>query len=134
MALGTSAPEILLSVIEIVGNKFVAGDLGPGTIVGSASYNLLFITAICIMCIPGNATRRVANMRVYAVTAFTSVFAYVWLVIVLLVISPNKVGRAVVSSLYIGSLVYKAGRSSVSHMPNCIIIGAVSLVEWMDGA
>jgi solute carrier family 8 (sodium/calcium exchanger) len=34
MALGSSSPEILLSVIEIVGNNFQAGDLGPGTIVG----------------------------------------------------------------------------------------------------
>lgn len=29
MALGSSAPEILLSVIEICGNNFIAGDLGP---------------------------------------------------------------------------------------------------------
>uniref|UniRef100_A0AC34RE45 Sodium/calcium exchanger membrane region domain-containing protein n=1 Tax=Panagrolaimus sp. JU765 TaxID=591449 RepID=A0AC34RE45_9BILA len=34
MALGSSAPEILLSVIEIFGNGFEAGDLGPSTIVG----------------------------------------------------------------------------------------------------
>ena len=34
MALGSSSPEILLSVIEIVGNNFQSGDLGPGTIVG----------------------------------------------------------------------------------------------------
>jgi hypothetical protein len=34
MALGSSSPEILLSVIEICGNNFLAGDLGPGTIVG----------------------------------------------------------------------------------------------------
>ena len=39
MALGSSAPEILLSVIEIFGNNFEAGDLGPGTIVGSAAFN-----------------------------------------------------------------------------------------------
>jgi solute carrier family 8 (sodium/calcium exchanger) len=31
MALGSSSPEILLSIIEIVGNRFEAGDLGPGT-------------------------------------------------------------------------------------------------------
>ncbi len=37
MALGSSAPEILLSVIEIVGNDFKAGDLGPSTIVGELS-------------------------------------------------------------------------------------------------
>jgi solute carrier family 8 (sodium/calcium exchanger) len=34
MALGSSCPEILLAIIEIVGNKFTAGELGPGTIVG----------------------------------------------------------------------------------------------------
>ena len=41
MALGSSAPEILLNVIEIIGNDFFAGDLGPSTIVGSAAFNLL---------------------------------------------------------------------------------------------
>ena len=30
MALGSSAPEILLSIIEILGNNFYAGKLGPG--------------------------------------------------------------------------------------------------------
>ena len=34
MALGSSCPEILLAIIEIVGNNFTAGELGPGTIVG----------------------------------------------------------------------------------------------------
>lgn len=37
MALGSSAPEILLSIIEIAGNNFKAGELGPGTIVGECS-------------------------------------------------------------------------------------------------
>jgi solute carrier family 8 (sodium/calcium exchanger) len=49
MALGSSAPEILLSVIEIFGNKFEAGDLGPSTIVGSAAFNLFVIIAVCIL-------------------------------------------------------------------------------------
>jgi hypothetical protein len=31
MALGSSSPEILLSIIEIVGNRFESGELGPGT-------------------------------------------------------------------------------------------------------
>lgn len=31
MALGSSSPEIFLSIIEIVGNRFEAGELGPGT-------------------------------------------------------------------------------------------------------
>ena len=43
MALGSSAPEILLAVVETCALTFQAGDLGPGTIVGSAAFNLLFV-------------------------------------------------------------------------------------------
>ena len=38
MALGSSSPEILLSIIEIIGNRFEAGELGPGT---SMYFNVL---------------------------------------------------------------------------------------------
>ena len=74
LALGTSAPEILLSVIEILGKGFKAGDLGPGTIVGSAAFNLFIISAICILSIPPGEVRRVANVKVFAVTAFSGCF------------------------------------------------------------
>uniref|UniRef100_A0A8C5TY11 Sodium/calcium exchanger membrane region domain-containing protein n=1 Tax=Malurus cyaneus samueli TaxID=2593467 RepID=A0A8C5TY11_9PASS len=47
MALGSSAPEILLSLIEVCGHGFIAGDLGPSTIVGSAAFNMFIIIAIC---------------------------------------------------------------------------------------
>eukprot|EP00913_Durusdinium_trenchii_P002275 g2100.t1 len=43
LALGSSAPEILLSVVEIIGNGCFAGELGPSTIVGSAAFNLFCI-------------------------------------------------------------------------------------------
>ena len=43
MALGSSSPEILLSIIEICGNNFLAGDLGPGTIVGELCFFLLIL-------------------------------------------------------------------------------------------
>ena len=91
LALGTSAPEILLSCIEIIFNNFTAGELGPGTIVGSAAFNLLVISGICIIAIPSPDTRRVAEMKVFAVTAFSCIFAYIWLALVLLVITPNEV-------------------------------------------
>ncbi|KAL8565554.1 hypothetical protein ACOMHN_049530 [Nucella lapillus] len=91
LALGTSAPEILLSVIEIVGKGFVAGELGPGTIVGSAAFNLLVISAICIVSIPTGDFRRIASVKVFAVTAFFGIFAYVWLAIVLMASSPGRV-------------------------------------------
>jgi solute carrier family 8 (sodium/calcium exchanger) len=63
MALGSSAPEILLSCIEIIKNKFEAGSLGPGTIVGSAAFNLLAISAVCIAGIPKGETRRINQAR-----------------------------------------------------------------------
>jgi len=67
MALGSSAPEILLSVIEICGAEFEAGDLGPGTIVGSAAFNLLVIIGVCILFTPKGETRRI---KVYRVNGF----------------------------------------------------------------
>ncbi|CAF5010082.1 unnamed protein product, partial [Rotaria sp. Silwood1] len=88
MALGSSSPEILLSIIEIVGNRFEAGELGPGTIVGSAAYNLLMICALCIVSIKSPDTRRI---QLYKVTSFFGFFAYIWLFIVLSVISKDVV-------------------------------------------
>lgn len=91
MALGSSAPEILLSVIEMFAKKFTAGDLGPGTIVGSAAYNLFVIIAICVLVIPNGEVRKIKHLRVFFVTATWSVFAYVWLYLILGVISPDRV-------------------------------------------
>jgi solute carrier family 8 (sodium/calcium exchanger) len=91
MALGSSAPEILLSVIEMFAKNFKAGDLGPGTIVGSAAYNLFVIIAICVLVIPNGEVRKIKHLRVFFVTATWSVFAYIWLYLILDVISPNIV-------------------------------------------
>ncbi|CAF3193790.1 unnamed protein product [Rotaria sp. Silwood2] len=91
MALGSSSPEILLSIIEIVGNRFEAGELGPGTIVGSAAYNLLMISALCIASIKAPDTRRIELYNVFMVTSFFGFFAYIWMFIVLSVISKDVV-------------------------------------------
>ena len=91
MALGSSAPEILLSVYEILLGNFIAGELGPSTIVGSAAFNLLVITAVCVRGIPNGETRVIADMGVFKITAFASVFAYVWLLIILLGPTPEVV-------------------------------------------
>lgn len=87
MALGSSAPEILLAIVGVVGNNFEAEALGPGTIVGSAAFNLLAITAVCTLAIPAGETRRIKNFTVFCVTALFSIFAYIWLIIVLVFIS-----------------------------------------------
>lgn len=89
MALGSSAPEILLSIIEIWAKDFHAGELGPGTIVGSAAYNLFVIIALCVLVIPNGESRKIKHLRVFFVTATWSIFAYVWLYIILAVSSPG---------------------------------------------
>merc|ERR1719153_1504417 len=73
----------MLSVIEIWAKSFKAGDLGPGTIVGSAAFNMFMI--------PDDEVRKIKHLRVFLVTATWSVFAYIWLYIILGVFSYGKV-------------------------------------------
>ncbi|KAL3083184.1 hypothetical protein niasHS_010986 [Heterodera schachtii] len=91
MALGSSAPEILLSIIEVVGKGFEAGDLGPNTIVGSAAFNLFMIIAICVSAVPPTEIRRQKHLDVFFVTATWSVFAYIWMYMILAFFSPGVI-------------------------------------------
>ncbi|XP_028329678.1 solute carrier family 8 member 4b isoform X3 [Gouania willdenowi] len=91
MALGSSAPEILLSVIEVCGHGFEAGSLGPSTIVGSAAFNMFVIIALCVWVVPDGETRKIKHLRVFFVTAAWSIFAYIWLYLILSVFSPGEV-------------------------------------------
>ncbi|XP_077578726.1 sodium/calcium exchanger 2-like [Stigmatopora nigra] len=102
MALGSSAPEILLSVIEVCGHEFNAGELGPGTIVGSAAFNMFVILGICVWVIPQGQVRKIKHLRVFFITAFWSIFAYIWLYLILSVMSPGEVEvwEALVTLLY----------------------------------
>ena len=102
MALGSSAPEIMLSVIEVCGHEFKAGDLGPNTIVGSAAFNLFMIIAICVYVIPDGEVRRQKHLSVFFVTATFSVFAYLWLYVILSVSSPGviEIWEGVITFMY----------------------------------
>lgn len=84
MALGSSAPEILLAVIEALQNLGKpAGPLGASTIVGSAAFNLLVISAVAIVAVD-EKPKRVDDIGVFGVTAIMSIFAYCWLYICLI--------------------------------------------------
>ena len=110
MALGSSAPEILLAVIEICHKGFLAGDLGPSTIVGSAAFNLFVIIAICVSCLPEGEVRRIKHLRVFFITAAWSIFAYVWLYFILSVSSEGvvEVWEAVLTFLFFPGTVVTA--------------------------
>jgi len=121
MALGSSAPEILLSVIELFGNNFYSGDLGPSTIVGSAAFNLFCISAVCVLAIKDNEVRYIKDMNVYIVTAVISLFAYLWLYLVVSVISEDVVDiyEGVLTFLYFPILVGLAFSADKGYL-SCI--------------
>jgi len=97
MALGSSAPEILLSVLETVMNLGECpGELGASTIVGSAAFNLLVISGVSIYAVNESndvdperdetmpvGTKKINDMGVFSITSISSVWAYIWLFIVL---------------------------------------------------
>lgn len=91
MALGSSAPEILLSVIGTVTTLGEPADeLGPCSIVGSAAFNLLVISAVSILAI-GDEIKYIYDMGVFMTTAIFSIFAYIWMYVCLSVNTPDEV-------------------------------------------
>lgn len=92
MALGSSAPEILLSLVEtFMTLGTTPGELGPSTIVGSAAFNLLVISAVSIMAVPCGSVKKVDDLGVFFITSVWSLFAYIWLYICLAVWSPEEI-------------------------------------------
>ncbi|CAE7237941.1 Slc8a3 [Symbiodinium sp. CCMP2592] len=94
MALCSSAPEILLSTVELCSNRFFSGSLGPQTVVGSASFNLFCISSVCISALAPGEVRRVEKYPVFCFTCAASVMAYVWMLVVLAGITPDCVDLA----------------------------------------
>jgi solute carrier family 8 (sodium/calcium exchanger) len=91
MALGSSAPEILLSVIGTVKDlNAIPPVLGPSTIVGSAAFNLLVIIGVSIAAVD-DTPKKINDLGVFAVTSIFSLWAYIWLFLVLTVISEGEV-------------------------------------------
>lgn len=118
MALGSSAPEIFLAVIETFKKEFHAGDLGPSTIVGSAAFNLFMIISVCVSVIPHKEVRKIANINAFLVTAVFSVGAYMWMVLVLVIHGKDVVDiyEAVLTFLYLPLLVWTAYSADVGML------------------
>merc|ERR1719183_774884 len=89
---------------------FQAGDLGPGTIVGSAAFNLFMIIGLCMYVIPDDEVRKIKHLRVFIITATWSVFAYVWLYCILAPISYGIVEswEGILTFLFFPATVYTA--------------------------
>ncbi|XP_027363395.1 magnesium/proton exchanger [Abrus precatorius] len=93
LAFGTSFPQISLATIDAIQNigKLYAGGLGPGTLVGSAAFDLFQIHAVCVVVPKAGELKKIADLGVWLVELFWSFWAYCWLYIILEVWTPNVV-------------------------------------------
>ena len=107
LALGSSAPEIMMSCIEIAANQGKFGAIGAPTVVGSASFNLFVIVGLCMLAIPEGENRKIDGVPGFICTSIASVFSYSWVCIIVLVITPNVVtfAEALITFLYMPLLV-----------------------------
>nr|XP_022330899.1 magnesium/proton exchanger 2-like isoform X9 [Crassostrea virginica] len=114
MALGSSAPEILLATFESIGSLGVDNSdkdsLGTFTIIGSAAFNLLIITSVCVVSVSGDEPKAIKEFGVFLLTSAWSLWAYIWLLLVVQYISPGVVDpwEAWVTLLYMPVFVFLA--------------------------
>ncbi|KAK8588229.1 hypothetical protein V6N13_087173 [Hibiscus sabdariffa] len=93
LAFGTSFPQISLATIDAIRNigNLYAGGLGPGTLVGSAAFDLFPIHAVCVVVPKAGELKKISDIGVWLVELFWSFWAYAWLYIILEVWTPNVV-------------------------------------------
>lgn len=60
--------------------------LGPGTLVGSAAFDLFPIHAVCVVVPRAGELKKISDIGVWLVELFWSFWAYIWLYIILEVI------------------------------------------------
>ncbi|XP_076884807.1 magnesium/proton exchanger-like [Bidens hawaiensis] len=93
LAFGTSFPQISLATIDAIRNvgQLYAGGLGPGTLVGSAAFDLFPIHAVCVVVPKAGELKKISDLGVWIVELFWSFWAYIWLYIILQVWTPNVI-------------------------------------------
>ncbi|KAF6155568.1 hypothetical protein GIB67_004562 [Kingdonia uniflora] len=112
LAFGTSFPQISLATIDAIRNlgELYAGGLGPGTLVGSAAFDLFPIHAVCVVVPKAGTLKKISDVGVWLVELFWSFWAYIWLYIILEVWTPNVVTlwEALLTVLQFGLLLIHA--------------------------
>ncbi|KAG8370639.1 hypothetical protein BUALT_Bualt13G0004200 [Buddleja alternifolia] len=73
LAFGTSFPQISLATIDAIRNigKLYAGGLGPGTLVGSAAFDLYPIHAVCVVVPKAGELKKISDIGVWTPDVIT---------------------------------------------------------------
>ncbi|ONK61610.1 uncharacterized protein A4U43_C08F31750 [Asparagus officinalis] len=112
LAFGTSFPQISLATIDAIRNigQLNAGGLGPGTLVGSAAFDLFPIHAVCVLVPKAGSLKKISDVGVWLVELFWSFWAYFWLYIILEIWTPNMITllEALLTVLQFGILLLHA--------------------------
>ncbi|PAN43631.1 hypothetical protein PAHAL_8G251500 [Panicum hallii] len=93
LAFGTSFPQISLATIDAIRNlgRLTAGGLGPGTLVGSAAFDMFPIHAVCVVMPRAGSKKKISDLGVWLVELFWSFWAYIWLYFILEVWTPGVI-------------------------------------------
>ncbi|AQK48483.1 Magnesium/proton exchanger [Zea mays] len=114
LAFGTSFPQISLATIDAIRNlgQLTAGGLGPGTLVGSAAFDLFPIHAVCVLMPRAGSKKKISDLGVWLVELFWSFWAYIWLYVILEVWTPRVITlwEASLTVLQYGLLLLHAAR------------------------
>lgn len=112
LAFGTSFPQISLATIDAIRNlgQLNAGGLGPGTLVGSAAFDLFPIHAVCVVVPKAGSLKKISDIGVWLIELFWSFWAYVWLYIIIEIWTPNVITlwEALLTVLQFGLLLIHA--------------------------
>lgn len=131
MAFGSSAPQIMLAIVDTVDH--LGGEpalLGYEALVGSAAYNLLAVMAIGIFSTV--EVKKINEIGSFNMTSLAQIFAYVWILAVLLIMSPHEVEiwEAVMTIAFFFALVLLAyGFDKLGQKNDDIIAQSVTLNE-----
>ena len=91
MAFGATIPSIILSIIQLSAINYDYGEVGARMMVGASAFNVYIIIAYCVIAIPFGEIRKIEKLPVLFVTLLWMVFAYIWLCLVVIVISPGVI-------------------------------------------
>ena len=70
----------------IISKSYEFAGLGPGTLVGSAAFDLFPIHAVCVVVPKAGELKKISDLGVWIIELFWSFWAYIWLYIILEVI------------------------------------------------